>query len=241
MPSVDGHHVGVFYAPPFRAFMSGRVEDKSVLHDNASYTASELPTSRHRGYSNPVSMSSLHPSSVSDILYSESSDDQEDYDERVYDTRSLHSAASKDSDSFHTCKGSVKGENNEGDDDISLRSFGKEEADSIADGYSMSSNDESHFSNEGSYSNEQRLEEHRERYEKYMAEKNLTAAIPPSIPYSDYLRRYKVTRSNSEFSLHGSFFHSFLPPSRPKFVPEKVRRLLLHNLIVSNLFIKTGR
>lgn len=49
-------------------------------------------------------------------------------------------------------------------------------------------------------------------------ERNLTAAIPPSIPYSDYLRRFKVSRQNSEYA----FFHPYIPPSRPYFIPEKV-------------------
>lgn len=203
MASVDGHHVGVVYAPPFRPFMFGRVEDKSVLRDTSSYAVSDSPTSRNRGYSNPVSMTSPHPSSVSDCIYSDSSDEQSDYgvDELAYETRSLHSAISRDNESFHTAKGS------ENDDD----GF-------ITDDYSFVSSSDSHFTGEESFSDE----DQRERYEKYIADKNLTAAIPPSIPYSDYLRRYKVVRSNSEFDHHGSFFHSFIPPSRPKFIPEKV-------------------
>ncbi|KAG2229708.1 hypothetical protein INT48_004225 [Thamnidium elegans] len=202
MPSVDGHHVGVVYAPPFRPFMFGRVEDKSVLRDTSSYTASDSSTSRNRGYSNPVSMTSPHPSSVSDCIYSDSSDEQSNYDidELTYETRSLHSAISRDNESFYTAKDS------ENDDD-----------DSITDDYSIISSNYNHFTGEGSFSDE----DQRGRDEKNIAEKNLTAAIPPSIPYSDYLRRYKVTRSNSESDHHGSFFHSFIPPSRPKFIPEK--------------------
>jgi hypothetical protein len=50
------------------------------------------------------------------------------------------------------------------------------------------------------------------------SEKNLTAAIPPSIPYSDYLRRFKLSQLNTEYA----FFHPYIPPSRPHFIPEKV-------------------
>lgn len=198
--SFNGHHVGVVYAPPFRPFMFGRVEDKSVLHDTNDYAA-ETPTGRRRGYSNPVSMSSLHST---DALYNESEEDQSDYDMED-ETHSVRSAISRDNDSFHTAKGSED-----------------EDGYSITDDYSIISNSYSGYTSDVSSSNEQRLEDQRERHEKREAENNLTAAIPPSIPYSDYLRRYKVSRSNSEFSHHGSFFHSFIPPSRPTFIPEKV-------------------
>lgn len=51
-------------------------------------------------------------------------------------------------------------------------------------------------------------------------EKDLTAAIPPSIPYSDYLRRYKVKRSYTDYD-YSDFFHPFIPPSHSQFIPEK--------------------
>lgn len=196
--SVNGHHVGVVYAPPFRPFMFGRVEDKSVLHD--SY-ARETPTGRYRGYSNPGSLTSLHST---ENIFSGSEEEQCDY-ERDEEIHSVRSSTSRDNDSFHTAIGSDE------EDDYS-----------IPDNYSVASQSYDGYTSDASSSNEQYLEDQREQHDKREAENNLTSAIPPSIPYSDYLRRYKVSRANSEFNHHGSFFHSYIPPSGPNFIPEKV-------------------
>ena len=51
--------------------------------------------------------------------------------------------------------------------------------------------------------------------------KGLKPAIPPSIPYSDYLRSYRIDRTGVDTNL-GSFFHPYVPPSQSLFVPEKV-------------------
>lgn len=54
----------------------------------------------------------------------------------------------------------------------------------------------------------------------------LKTAIPPSIPYGGYLRRYKVKRPYS-YHEDEEFFDPHLPPAHPQFVPEKVN---YHNL-----------
>lgn len=211
MPSVNEHHVGVLYAPPFRPFMFGKVEDKSVLYDSASYSESaETPTGRYRGYSNPSSMTSLHPSVINDT-YSESEDDQQsDYEAETirYDTRSIRSGTSRDNESFHTAKDS------EDEDEFS-----------IADDYSIISEANSEFTSGDASSVEQSYYQHVDQPMNYSSnQSNLTSAIPPSIPYSDYLRRFKVQRLNSEYSHQGSFFHTFIPPSKPNFIPENVSK-----------------
>jgi hypothetical protein len=208
MRSINEHHVGMVYAPPFRPFMFGRVEDKSILYDNSDAYSGvgsglETPTGPSAGYSNPGSMASLHQSSRSDILYSESEEEESssDYeiDDASYSSRSMRSG---DNDSFHTAKGS--------EDENYL----------IDDDYSMVSATNSEFTSDESSSDEQ--EHDQQQRQRYKPDKNLTAAIPPSIPYSDYLRRYKVSRSNSDVNPHGGFFHPYIPPSRPNFIPEKV-------------------
>lgn len=215
MRSSNGHHVGVLYAPPFRPFMFGRVEDKSVLHN--SY-ASDTPSGRYRGYSNPVSLTSLHSS---EGIFSESKEDHLEY-ELEEERQSVRSSISRDNDSFYTAKGSDDEDRNFIPDDYSIESR---------------SNSCSGYTSDASSSNEQRLEDQRELHERREAEENnLTSAIPPSIPYSDYLRRYKVSRANSEFSHHGSFFHSYIPPSGPNFIPEKVR----HNVCAQVSFVLTS-
>ncbi|EPB81388.1 hypothetical protein HMPREF1544_11901 [Mucor circinelloides 1006PhL] len=217
MRSTNEHHVGILYAPPFRPFMFGRVEDKSVLHDSSSYTSgAPSPESvRFAGYSSNGSINT--PSDG--LMQSESDDDDEgdrsdfefdddddDDDDDMYDKYSIRSGLSvKDNESFHTAKNS---------DDEEEDSF------SIGDQYSIHSRDYgSDMTSEDDDDYTSSLDQTQHGI-KRTAEKNLKAAIPPSIPYSDYLRRFKVIRPNSEFK-HGGFFHPFIPPSQPHFVPEK--------------------
>ncbi|KAI8065374.1 uncharacterized protein B0P05DRAFT_589949 [Gilbertella persicaria] len=204
------HHVGVIYAPPFRPFMSGRVEDKSVLYDTSSlYT--DVPTPRQgrpRGYSNPSSMSSSrHSSSASELIFNESDGDDSDFDlENVcYERFSMHSGLSKDNDSFHTAKDS---DNEEETEETAFNSFW------LSDNYSIISKED-----QGITSDEEANDQRTEIYRK-ISTKELKSAIPPSIPYSDYLRRYRIERKDTELSF-GGFFHPYIPPSQASFYPEK--------------------
>ncbi|KAG1054268.1 hypothetical protein G6F43_003711 [Rhizopus delemar] len=197
-PSANDHHVGILYAPPFRAFISGRVDDKSIhLDGNTADTNFSTDTvknmGRFRGYSNSSSMSRrsvVLVESDSDSILSNSDDDN--------DILSIKSAISRDNDSFHTAKDS--------DDEYDF-----DQSEITEDEYSvqseitdlLSSEDEQSAHINGTYTLPQ------------ASEKNLPSVIPPSIPYSDYLRRYKIDRSNCRLS------HPFIPPSRPQIVPEK--------------------
>ncbi|KAG2212468.1 hypothetical protein INT46_008005 [Mucor plumbeus] len=212
MHSTNEHHVGILYAPPFRPFMFGRVEDKSILHDNRSYT-SGVPSPESARYAGFSSNGSINASSDM-LMQSESDDDEDDssnfeFDDELYDNYSIRSSIStKDNESFHTAK-------NSDEEDEQEDSF------SIADDYSINSGGYSDITSDDddaytSSSDQQNENKNRRQNPK----KDLKAAIPPSIPYSDYLRRYKVIRPNSEFN-HGGFFHSFIPPSQPHFVSEK--------------------
>lgn len=211
--SVNDHHVGFIYVPPFRPFMFGRVEDKSVLYDSTdaySNTGSDTPTNRYRGNSNAGSMASLHQSNHSEILYDDSGEESEGSSDNDMDDSSYIARSSKstDSESFHTAQGS---------DDEEYQ---------VEDHYFMASATGSEYSGDDSSADEQELEQQQGNNpsrQSYTPDKNLTAAIPPSIPYSDYLRRYKVSRSNSEY--HGGFFHPYIPPSRPNFIPENVSNI----------------
>lgn len=211
----------------FINYSLGRVEDKSVFYDSNSYS-DNTPSSERIQYANQGStgsISSLHSSSLSDILQNDY--EQEDYDDVSYKTYSVHSGVSRDNDSFHTAKGSVY-------EDVLSNDFSD-------DNFSIISQDESGTtSDEGiilyfalkqkakrinvcvdNSSSSESTERARNRFNR-SPETNLAAAIPPSIPYSDYLRRYKVKRSYTEYN-HGEFFYPFIPPSHSQFIPEKVR------------------
>ncbi|CAO3610069.1 unnamed protein product [Mucor hiemalis] len=212
MPSVNGHHVGVVYAPPYRPFMFGRVEDKSVLYDTSSYSSGgETPTGRYRGYSNPSSMSSLQPP-AGNHMYSESEEEQSDFESEhvIYDSRSIKSAVSRDNESFHTAK------NSEDEDEFHMDDGGFP----IDDDYSVISGVDSDFTSEDASSIDHIYYSQTDQRISDEDDRNLTSAIPPSIPYSAYLRRFKVSRSNSEYGHQSGFFHPFIPPSKPVFIPE---------------------
>lgn len=90
-------------------FSIGHVEDKSVLYDTRSYSSDTASADdQYRSYSSAGSSSSIHPSSVLDMLYIESEEDdneeQSDYDiyDASYDRYSTRSAVSKDNESYHT-------------------------------------------------------------------------------------------------------------------------------------------
>ncbi|KAI9475562.1 MAG: hypothetical protein EXX96DRAFT_506047 [Benjaminiella poitrasii] len=197
----NGHHVGVLYAPPFRLFMFGRVEDKSVLYDGSISTPVSSEHQDRFVNSHPGSIVNI--ASLGDLLHSsDSSEEGDDNDDLSYDGYSVHSTLSRDNESFHTAKSEDIVDNN--DDDYSLLSQDEES---------------SHFTS-GSSHDGSSSEQQQEYSSKKMPEKNLTAAIPPSIPYSDYLRRFKVSRPDHDFR-HGGFFYPFIPPSQLHFIPEK--------------------
>lgn len=219
MPSVNGHHVGVVYAPPYRPFMFGRVEDKSVLYDTSSYSSrGETPTGRYRGYSNPSSMSSLQPP-AGNHMYSESEEEQSDFESEhvIYDSRSIKSAVSRDNESFHTAK------NSEDEDEFHMDDGGFP----IDDDYSVISGVDSDFTSEDASSIDHIYYSQTDQRISDEDDRNLTSAIPPSIPYSAYLRRFKVSRSNSEYGHQSGFFHPFIPPSKPVFIPESVSSFMI--------------
>ncbi|KAI8885057.1 hypothetical protein K501DRAFT_284510 [Backusella circina FSU 941] len=205
--STNDHHVGVLYAPPFRVFMYGKVDDKSALCDNVSvYSEDQESRGRYRGYSN----SSMHTSSMSDIIYSVSDVDDDDDDddaavdqynnELMFDTSSIQSGRSGDNDSFYTAKGS---DDNSFDYPASVFYSDNSESEFESDEYDSSTE-----------------ETHSQTSSCKPTQKDLKAAIPQSIPYSDYLRRFKINKPSTGCS-HSNFFHSYIPPPRCTFIPEK--------------------
>ncbi|KAI8360778.1 hypothetical protein BD560DRAFT_491673 [Blakeslea trispora] len=208
--SANEHHVGVLYAPPFRPFMSGHVEDKSVMYDTRSLS-SDIATPRQgrsRGYSNPSSMSSSHHNSAkSELAYSDSDDEigsSIDLENICYERFSIHSSKSRDNESFHTAKDSDY-EDGEG---AVFDGFW------FPDDYSIVSREESGITSD------EELASPDNQFNKNESSKELKSAIPPSIPYSDYLRSYKINRVGNDKNF-GSFFHPYVPPSQTSFVPEK--------------------
>ncbi|KAI9251058.1 hypothetical protein BY458DRAFT_559573 [Sporodiniella umbellata] len=192
-PSTNDHHVGIIYAPPFRAFTSGTVTNKTTQFDkNTADTTFSIETvkthpNRFRGYSNASSISrrSLAPIDTElDEIMSESED---------VDIHSVRSDFSRDS--FHTAKNS--------DDEYDIIT-----SEVTDDGYSVSSEMTDAMSSEDGngdcgLTTSQKFEA------------DAPSVVPPSIPYSDYLRRYKMHRPT------GFFSHPFISPSGSRFEAEK--------------------
>ncbi|KAI8885811.1 hypothetical protein K501DRAFT_331672 [Backusella circina FSU 941] len=186
--SVNDHLIGVIYAPPYRVFMSGKVDDKSSMHDSSSVTTERQE--RYRGYSS----SSLR-GSISEIIYTDDSQGEED-SSSDYDTNSVRSLNSRDNESFYTAAGSEDGYRNY-PSPIPFFQHNYESDTGSEVEYDSSSMEESIV--------DEREEE-------------MSSAIPQSIPYSDYLRRFRIDKKPNH---HHSFFHEFAPPVRRSFVPEK--------------------
>lgn len=51
----------------------------------------------------------------------------------------------------------------------------------------------------------------------YSNEGKAPSVVPPSIPYSDYLRRYKIVHPEDHF------LHPFISPPKARFVAQKVK------------------
>ncbi|KAI8987036.1 hypothetical protein BDB01DRAFT_849190 [Pilobolus umbonatus] len=198
-------HTGVIYVPPFRPFKYGRVEDKSSFYPYASSAdegSHESLRGRGRGYSDA--------SSISDKLYTANRDSGEEdlnddkYSRRVlYDSKSIKSSVSNN-DSFHTARNSTDLSGEEEDDlesDFQSNCFDNESVSSYGNNSFCTTDDA-------------------DRREGPSPRLSVTA-IPPSIPYSDYLRRYRITRFNSDF-LDDGCYHPYMAPSRSNFIPEKI-------------------
>ncbi|KAI8968020.1 hypothetical protein BDF20DRAFT_203466 [Mycotypha africana] len=217
----DNHHVGVLYAPPFRPFTFGHVNDTSKLYSSQLSTSAEqlIYYEDFRSYGDDESISSYDATSGSSYVsdYSEQEDESYVHDE-IYEALSMKSGTIKDVESFHTAD-NTDYDNYSYVDDFSTTS--KENSDEQSSSYNTSYNGQTDTAIDKQHQ---------------LNEKNLVAAIPPSIPYSDYLRRYKVKRYGSEID-YGSFFHSFMPPSKPHFIPEKEcenKDTPIHNFVKQN-------
>ncbi|CEI88715.1 hypothetical protein RMCBS344292_03093 [Rhizopus microsporus] len=199
MPSTTDHHVGVLYAPPYRPFVSGRADDKSAPIDmtasstNLSTETVKTHQGRYRGYSNSSSMSQRS-------LVLLKSDHMDNVSELEYDSdiEYAQSALSRDNESFHTAKDS--------DDEYG---FGQSEI--TDDGYSVRSDITSMLSTE----DERHAQASDDPHMSYLNEGKTPSVVPPSIPYSDYLRRYKIVHPEDHF------LHPFISPPKARFVAQK--------------------
>ncbi|KAL0077339.1 hypothetical protein J3Q64DRAFT_1665618 [Phycomyces blakesleeanus] len=191
------YHVGVLYAPPFRSFYLGDVPSASSYGDNYSDSDVEScvyePDARY-GLFESQKLCKLINGCIRSSKH----------------RHSAQSGISRDDDSFHTAISYSQYPDSQTHFDMDF------DLDYASDGYEDASNESA-----GEIDSEEEEIQIKRRSFEYHASKNSTAeaSIPPSIPYSGYLKRYRVKRATS--SNHGhSFFHPYLPPPRTSFIPQ---------------------
>ncbi|KAI8339604.1 hypothetical protein BC941DRAFT_254942 [Chlamydoabsidia padenii] len=202
------HHVGVLYAPLFRSFPT---QTKSGTETEASSISTEIPVMDARRYSysgDDRSMISFNDQWPITMAGMDSEDDSISLQEETTSMKSMVSNA----DSFHTAKS----------EDI------------LFPVTSMSSNDlgtnYSRSFDEGSIDTTSEAEsEDNYDYGDITGDDNIEnmgytiTAIPPSIPYSDYLNRFAVKRATNQVGRGQTFFHPYVPPPKTTFVPLKTK------------------
>ncbi|KAI8376427.1 uncharacterized protein BYT42DRAFT_386187 [Radiomyces spectabilis] len=211
--TLQEHHVGILYAPPYRSFYcadkpTSHIENASSAHSTHSQTLDGFFGRRKSSTGSP-SISSF----VGNWSPTYNTDDESD-DDRIIDhvpmsRTSMRSSVLRDNESFHTA-------NSEGI--YSTRYSEMEISDYASDGYggaSVQSMSDMESEVEDTYPVNDVL------YDTTVKNAYTPTSIPPSIPYSGYLKRYSVQRAIATLDRSHPFFHPFLAPPKTSVVPEK--------------------
>ncbi|KAI9029541.1 hypothetical protein CLU79DRAFT_810102 [Phycomyces nitens] len=205
------YHVGVLYAPPFRSFY---LDDEGVVEPcdvESNLTRSASNNDSCYQYAKGSSV----PSAPSCDEYSESGVESYPYEKDTRSSQHRYSAqsgVSRDDESFHTAISYADYPDSQRHSDMDLEY--------VSDGYEDASNESAGEIDSEEDDDDDENEAKRRSFECHPSKNSTTEpAIPPSIPYSGYLKRYRVKRATS--SSHGhSFFHPYLPPPRTCFIPQ---------------------
>ncbi|KAG0173076.1 hypothetical protein DFQ30_008982 [Apophysomyces sp. BC1015] len=197
------HHIGVIYAPPFRSYCYDGQDNQSICETSSYLTHERSNDERLRGYGATSDAPSV-ASYVGDWAASDmNSYDSDDENISLHtDVRSLKSAVSRDNESFYTA--------NSDDTYPTIQKIPPSDSSDYGADEDMSdvsiSEDEAVLLSEPSY--------------EQPVKNNVESTIPPSIPYSGYLKRYAMKRATSLAGHSRSFFHPYLPPPKTCFVPQ---------------------
>ncbi|CAO3595340.1 unnamed protein product [Absidia cylindrospora] len=196
------HHVGVLYAPLFRSFVT---QNGSGVESGNSSMTTETPMMDGRRYSfsgddhSMISLNDQWPITM-DSAHSEA--DSISIQDETVSLKSMMSTG----ESFHTAQSE----------------------ESIYPVTSMSSNNVVESFDEVSIGTASDLDsEDGYVYDDLAGPDNTEnrgytiTAIPPSIPYSDYLNRYAIKRATNLVGRGQTFFHPYVPPPKTSFIPLK--------------------
>ncbi|KAI7863888.1 hypothetical protein BDF14DRAFT_1972429 [Spinellus fusiger] len=208
------NHVGVLYAPPFRQSYFDNEGAAELCDADSNLTRSASNNGSYRKYSKTSNVPSVS-SYVDKWSSSDENSDEilEDSDEEIgppVNRLSRQSGLSQDNDSFHTARSNSF----YGAAQPNLNEFSADQG-YDTDGYENASDETS-----SGVSSEDIVNQAMDSYEQNNMRNNVTeSAIPPSIPYSDYLKRYSIKRATT--SSHGfGFFHPYLPPPKTVFIAQ---------------------
>jgi hypothetical protein len=209
----DHHHVGMLYAPPFLSKYADTSDTFNAHKKNGYIQRRQSQDENFHAYSSSSAPGSLR--SYSESWRAQGWDSQPGLDDNA-DAESVNNSVTEssvdfDNLSFHTAFSERM------DDTPTV-----DRSNSIFEHSSHSSNydveDEeliSMRSDSDDSSDEPDVNRFPESNEAITSSEQLTV-MPPSIPYSSYLRRYGVQR---EAPYSDKFFHTYLPPPKTRLIP----------------------
>ncbi|ORZ07569.1 hypothetical protein BCR42DRAFT_150196 [Absidia repens] len=196
------HHVGVLYAPLFRSFPT---QNDSGIESGNSSISTETPMMDGRKYSfsgddhSMISLNDQWPITMDSV------DSEADSISIQDETVSLKSMMST-GESFHTAQS-----------EESLYPVTSMSSNNVVESFDEVSIDTaSDLDSEDDYVYEDLVGPDNNENRGYTI-----TAIPPSIPYSDYLNRYAIKRATNLVGRGQTFFHPYVPPPKTSFIPLK--------------------
>ncbi|CAM0134818.1 Macrophage colony-stimulating factor 1 receptor [Umbelopsis sp. WA50703] len=209
----DHHHVGMLYAPPFLSKYAD-VSDSVSAHRDYGYMPPQQrqdePANAYTGSSAPASLRSM-----SESWRTQGWDSQSGHGDNV-ETESINNSITEssvdfDTLSFHTALSERIEDTPTMDRNNSIFSQNSQSS-------AYGAEDEEVFSmrSDSEDSSDEPVNEFSARPSEAVSTLEATAVMPPSIPYSSYLRRYGVYR---EQPYGDKFFHTYLPPPKTRLIP----------------------
>ncbi|KAJ2957271.1 hypothetical protein NQZ79_g6974 [Umbelopsis isabellina] len=232
----DHHHVGMLYAPPFLSKYADVSDSISARRDHGYMPPQQRqdePANAYSGSSAPASLRSMSESwrtqgwdsqsGQGDNVETESINNSITESSVDFDTLSFHTALSERVEDTPTMdrNNSIFSQNSqssaygpEDEEVFSMRSDSEDSSDEAVDEFIAD-----------------------RAPSEAVSTLEATAVMPPSIPYSSYLRRYGVHR---EQPYGDKFFHTYLPPPKTRLIPapdtdEKIHDAHAHKHDAVNL------
>ncbi|CAO3695982.1 unnamed protein product [Umbelopsis ramanniana] len=209
----DHHHVGMLYAPPFLSKYADISDSYSVRKENGYIRRQQSQEENFHAYSGSSAPASLR--SYSESWRGQGWDAQSGVED-VYDNDSVNHSATEssadfDNQSFHTAFSERVDDTPTAERNDTI--FGASARDST---YGMEDEELVSMRSDSDDSSDDRDMIQTPEINEPMPNGEPTTVMPPSIPYSSYLRRYEIHR---EAPYSDKFFHTYLPPPKTRLIP----------------------